>query len=46
MGKTRTPNDDRANSKNANNPTYKAIIDNKLNQLNPNNPRYQGKKNK
>lgn len=46
MGKRRTPNDNRSNSKNQNNPAYKAGIDNRSNQLNPNNPRNQGKKNK
>jgi len=46
MGKRRAPNDDRANSKNPNNPAYEASINNRLNQLNPNNPRHQGKKNK
>ena len=33
-------NNDRANSKNPNNPAYKAVMDNKSNQMNPNNPAY------
>lgn len=37
-------NDDRANSKNANNPAYKASIDNRSNQLNPNHPEYRDNK--
>ena len=34
MGKK---NDDRSNSMNPNNPSYKASMDNRSNQLNPNN---------
>jgi hypothetical protein len=44
MGKNRSANDDRSDSKNPNNPASKAGQDNRSNQLNPNNPRYQGKK--
>jgi len=35
MGKR---NDDRSNSMNPNNPTYKESVDNRFNQLNPNHP--------
>ena len=41
MGRHHSSNDDRSNSKNPNNPAYKAASDNRSNQLNPNNPRYQ-----
>jgi len=34
----RTPNDDRSDSLNPNNPAYQASMDNRSNQLNPNNP--------
>jgi len=37
----KSPNDQRADVKNPNNPAYKAAIDNRANQLNPNNPEYQ-----
>jgi hypothetical protein len=43
MGKNRSPNDNRSDSKNPNNPAYKASIDNRANQMNPINPRSQGK---
>lgn len=42
MGKNRSPNDDRSDSKNPNNPAYEAASDNRADQLNPNNPEYQG----
>lgn len=38
MGKS---NDDRSNSRNPNNPAYKASVDNRSNQLNPNNREYK-----
>lgn len=38
----RTPNDDRSDSMNPNNPAYQDSLDNHSNQLNPNNERYQG----
>ena len=38
----RTPNDDRSDSKNPNNPAYQASVDNTSDQLNPNNPEYKG----
>ncbi len=41
MGKNRSFNDDRSNSKNPNNPAYQAAADNRSNQLNPNNPEYK-----
>ncbi|MFX1239202.1 MAG: hypothetical protein ACFFAS_00010 [Promethearchaeota archaeon] len=37
-GKGRTPNDDRSDSKNPNNPANKPSVDNRANQLNPNHP--------
>ena len=46
MGKKRSPNDNRSNAKNPNNPASKAARDNRSNQLNPNNPRSQGKSKK
>ena len=42
MGKNRSPNDNRSNSMNPNNPAYKASTDNRANQLNPNNDEYIG----
>ncbi len=41
MGKNRSSNDDRSDSKNPNNPAYQSAIDNRSNQLNPNNPEYE-----
>ena len=39
MGKGKNnPKAQRANSKNPNNPAFKASMDNKSNQMNPNNP--------
>lgn len=38
----RTPNDNRSDSKNPNNPAYQATVDNRSDQLNPNNPEYKG----
>ncbi len=46
MGKNRSPNDNRSNTKNQNNPASKAAKDNRSNQKNPNNPRSQGKSRK
>ena len=46
MGKNKSPNDNRSNSKNPNNPANKSAKDNRSNQLNPNNPRSQGKSRK
>lgn len=43
MGKNKSSNDNRANSKNPNNPANKDAIDNRANQMNPNNPKSQGK---
>jgi len=43
MGKNKSPNDNRSNAKNPNNPASKATRDNRSNQKNPNNPRSQGK---
>lgn len=40
----RTPNDDRSDSKNPNNPAYEASEENRADQLNPNNPEYKGEK--
>jgi len=37
-----TPNDDRSNSKNPNNPAYHAAIVNRDDQLNPNNAEFKG----
>ncbi len=42
-GHSRSPNDQRSDNKNLNNPASKAAHDNRSNQLNPNNSRYQGK---
>lgn len=39
-GKTPTPNDQRSDTKNPNNPAQKASQDNRSNQMNPNNPRH------
>jgi hypothetical protein len=41
-GRGRTPNDDRSDSLNPNNPAYQASMDNRADQLNPNNPEYKG----
>ena len=46
MGKNKSSNDNRSNSKNPNNPTSKATRDNRSNQLNPNNLKSQGKSRK
>ncbi len=44
MGKGgKSPNDDRSDSMNPNNPAYKASVDNRADQLNPNNPEYKDK---
>jgi hypothetical protein len=40
---SRTPNDDRSDSMNPNNPAHDDSLDNHSDQLNPNNERYQGK---
>ena len=40
---SRSPNDDRSDSMNPNNPSSQASQDNRSDQMNPNNPRYQGK---
>jgi hypothetical protein len=39
---SRTPNDDRSDSMNPNNPANEDSLDNHANQLNPNNEQYQG----
>ncbi len=41
MGKNRSPNDQRSDTMNPNNPVYQASVDNMSNQLNPNNPEYK-----
>jgi hypothetical protein len=41
MGKRNSPNDNRSNSMNPNNPAYDASVDNRADQLNPNNPEYK-----
>ena len=46
MGKNKSPNDNRSNSKNPNNPANKSAKDNRSDQLNPNNPKSQGKSRK
>lgn len=40
----RTPNDDRSDTLNPNNPAYDDARDNRADQLNPNNPRYGGRR--
>ena len=40
MGKKRSPNDNRSNAKNRNNPAYKAALDNRANQFNPKHSAY------
>ena len=40
----KTPNDNRSEAKNPNNPAEQAARDNRANQLNPNNPEFQGNK--
>ena len=42
MGKGKSSNDDKSDSMNPNNPSYKASVDSRSNQLNPNNPEYKG----
>jgi len=37
---SRSPNDNRSDSMNPNNPAYQAAMDNRSNQMNPNNPAY------
>ncbi|MCP3142920.1 hypothetical protein [Pyxidicoccus xibeiensis] len=39
-GKTPSPNDQRSNTKNPNNPAQKSAQENRSNQMNPNNPRH------
>jgi len=46
LGKNKSPNDNRSNSKNPNNPANKSAKDNRSDQLNPNNPKSQGKSRK
>lgn len=41
-GRSRSPNDDRSDSMNPNNPAYEASVENRSDQLNPNNPEYKG----
>ena len=41
MGKQRSSNDDRSDSKNPNNPAHQDSVDNRADQLNPNNPEYK-----
>ena len=40
-GKSDSPNENRSNAMNPNNPAYKASMDNRTNQLNPNHPEYK-----
>jgi hypothetical protein len=40
-GKERSPNDQRSDSKNPNNPEHKDGVDNRSNQKNPNNPAHE-----
>jgi hypothetical protein len=42
MGHHHSPNDDRSNSKNPNNPAFHATVVNRDSQLNPNNPEFKG----
>ena len=42
MGKNRSPNDQRSDAMNPNNPNYQESVDNRSDQLNPNNPEYKG----
>lgn len=44
MSKKPSPNDQRSNAKNPNNPASKAAADNRSNQMNPNNKATKGKK--
>ena len=46
MAKKPSPNDQRSNAKNPNNPAAKAASDNRSNQLNPNDKASKGKKGK
>ena len=39
-GRAPSPNDQRSNTLNPNNPAYHAAADNRSNQLNPNNPEF------
>ncbi len=41
MVKKNSSNDQRSNSMNPNNSTYKDSVDNRADQLNPNNPEYK-----
>ncbi|MFG0456724.1 hypothetical protein [Shewanella mangrovisoli] len=41
-----TPNDQRSNSKNPNNPANKAVNDNRSRQMNPEHPTFQKSRNK
>ena len=42
MYKHHSPNDQRSNVMNPNNPAHQAALDNRSVQLNPNNPEYKG----
>jgi hypothetical protein len=44
MSKKASPNDQRSNVKNSNNPSSKTAADNRSDQMNPNNPASKGKK--
>ena len=46
MDRGHSPNDDRSNSMNPNNPAYWASEENRADQLNPNNDEYKGDKGK
>ena len=45
MGKNRSANDNRSDSKNPNNSAYHASMDNRSNQLNPNKSEFEEAKN-
>jgi hypothetical protein len=44
--KGRSPNDDRSDSLNPNNPAYQESMENKSDQMNPNNPAYYSSREK
>ena len=41
MGKSKSSNNQRSDSRNPNNTAYRASVDNRANQLNPNNREYK-----
>jgi hypothetical protein len=46
MAKTPSPNDQRSNTLNPNNPAHQSANNNRSNQLNPNNPAYKSSRGK